>query len=125
MHSVLLSLALLLQATGTMQPPATPGTSALGAAPAVKVTIAGLVMNDGAGTPLRKASVRLSSENGGSAASQISDSEGRFAFPNIAAGKYRIAVDHPAFISKGANRFMRNRGLLLDVSSGQSVSGLL
>lgn len=70
------------------------------AATAEHGAIQGRVTTDAAGrTPVRHALVTIAPTTGGAALTQHADDEGRFAFRDVASGRYRVSASKPAHLA--------------------------
>ena len=97
---MILPLALCLALL--QQSPVAPGQ-----APMRKAVIEGIIVHAATGEPLRKAQVSLNRiNNTGSAVAVITDASGRFTFPAVEPGQYRIAAERNGFVRQehGAKR---------------------
>src|SRR6185369_4360419 len=61
--------------------------------------IRGRVVSSDAGTPIRRAAVRLTSPEVQGARTTSTDPEGRFEFAQLAAGRYTVTVSKAAYVS--------------------------
>ncbi|HWQ55301.1 MAG TPA: carboxypeptidase-like regulatory domain-containing protein [Bryobacteraceae bacterium] len=69
------------------------------AVPACAEEIAGRIVQDDSGAPVASAEVRIEKSRAGSvAADAVTDGEGRFSAPGLAAGEYMIAVEKAGFM---------------------------
>ena len=76
-------------------------------------------------TPVRRAIATLTTADGTESTSVVTDNEGRFAFPNVAEGRYTLNVKKPAYLSMnyGAKRPGRP-GNTIVLAAGQQLTGL-
>lgn len=109
------------------------GISAAQAAPPAKQplsTVAGQVVQDPGGTPLKKVVVTLTPvqvESGDVTQRQdstVTDSEGHFQIDRMPAGDYRVTLEHNGFVSTN-RRSHTYSSASLSVAPGQNVTGLL
>jgi protocatechuate 3,4-dioxygenase beta subunit len=92
-----------------------------------KGSIHGTVVDAKNGQPLRGAEVSLrvlSQGNRGEPSSAASDSEGHFAFDNLAAGRYRLTASRNGYLNRDP-RFGGLRAGMVSLSSGQHEDGVL
>jgi hypothetical protein len=96
-------------------------------------SVAGQVVQESAGTPLRKVSVRLAPSEGSVVFSRqdnrephsaTTDSEGRFQMEGIQPGEYRVFLEHNGFLLS-TRRSRLYSSTLLSLTPGQELQGLL
>jgi hypothetical protein len=92
------------------------------AAPASTARIAGRVLVEGVNTPLADARVilipmRRTSAPMGPPPETSTDQDGRYAFPNLAPGNYRIEAQHAGFAQSGDSTTLRT----INVAAGQAL----
>src|SRR5215475_5639129 len=63
-----------------------------------KCKVEGSVLNSLTGQPVRKARLSIVSPGGGEAVAVSTDSQGKFAFANLAPGAYMLSANHPGFL---------------------------
>jgi len=93
--------------------------------PAGTALIAGVVVADAVGAqPIRRALVTLAGTGG--TTKTVTDDAGRFAFDRLAAGRYTITVDKPAFVRTyyGSPRVGRGPAMPIPVGDGQRLTSL-
>jgi hypothetical protein len=109
------------------------GISAAQAAPPAKQplsTVAGQVVQDPGGTPLKKVVVTLTPvqvESGDATQRQdstVTDSEGHFQIDRMPPGDYRVTLEHNGFVSTN-RRSHTYSSASLSVAPGQNATGLL
>jgi protocatechuate 3,4-dioxygenase beta subunit len=92
-------------------------------------TLEGRVINVAGGTPIRKATVRLSAENNGmdGALSATTDAQGKFAFSELSPGHYSLMVLHPSFLTYPHRRGTRAQmsSTVYTLTPGQQVKDVL
>jgi protocatechuate 3,4-dioxygenase beta subunit len=84
--------------------------------------ISGRVVVAETGTPIRRANVRLTSRDARIERDASTDNEGRFEIPSLPAGRYRLFVSKPGYVSLeyGQGRAFEG-GRPLDVAEGQAL----
>ncbi|HLH31514.1 MAG TPA: carboxypeptidase regulatory-like domain-containing protein [Terriglobia bacterium] len=82
-------------------------------------SIAGSVLRAGTSTPVAGARVDLRSDTG-PVASVTADADGRFTFPNLAAGRYRLSAAHDGFVPGGKY----GPAVAIDLESQQDLKGI-
>jgi len=89
--------------------------------------VAGLVVRQGDGTPLRGAAVTLVvSGRRSEPLAARTDATGRFAFRNVQPGSYRLIVDRTGYARQEfGQRALGRRGVALNLSPGQRMTDLL
>jgi uncharacterized protein (DUF2141 family) len=93
-----------------------------------KGSIQGTVVDSKTGQPLRAAEVSLrvlSQGNRSEANSSVSDSEGHFAFDNLAAGRYRITASRNGYVTRDPRFGGGLRAGMISLSSGQHADGVV
>ncbi len=117
---LLLPLLFALSAVVTAQQP--PRDGAVAAPPTGTGSITGVVRND-IGEPVRRAVVTATGD--GLTTSAITDDQGRFVLPHLAAGRFTVTARKPGFaaMSYGATRPNRP-GVPVIVTEGQATSTL-
>ena len=81
-------------------PPNQPARDSATATPAVgTAVITGIVVVSGTGVPARRARLTLSSTEPRTSLTAVADEHGRFAFPNLPAGRYSLSASKPGHIS--------------------------
>ena len=99
-------------------PPAKPPTS----------TVAGQVVQDPGGMPLKKVVIMLVPMTGGDASQQqyssATDAEGHFQVDGVQPGDYRVTLDRNGFVSSN-HRSRTYSSTSLSIAAGQDVTGLL
>jgi hypothetical protein len=108
-----------------------PGISAAQATPSAKQptsTVAGQVVQDPGGMPLKKVVVTLVPMMGGDASqhqySSATDAQGHFQVDGVQPGDYRVTLDRNGFVSSN-HRSRTYSSASLSVTPGQVVTGLL
>ncbi len=95
-------------------------------------SVAGQVVQESAGTPLRKVAVQLAPSEGSSVFRQddrnwhsaTTDSDGRFQMLGIQPGEYRVVLERNGFLSS-TRRSRLYSSTLLSLAPGQELQGLL
>ena len=95
-------------------------------------SVAGQVVHESAGTPLRKVAVQLAPSEGSTVFRQddrnwhsaTTDSDGRFQIVGIQPGEYRVVLEHNGFLSS-TRRSRLYSSTLLSLAPGQELQGLL
>src|SRR6266567_2106061 len=95
-------------------------------------SVAGQVVQELAGTPLRKVAVQLAPSEGSTVFRQddrnwhsaTTDSDGRFQMIGIEPGEYRVMLEHNGFLSS-TRRSRLYSSTLLSLAPGQELQGLL
>lgn len=84
--------------------------------------IAGMIVAEGSGTPVRRARVTLSATELRGTRSTLTDNQGRFVFPGLPAGRFTMTASKAGFvdISYGAKRAGRP-GTQIQLSEGQKL----
>ena len=93
-----------------------------------KGSIQGTVVDSKTGQPLRGAEVSLrvlAQGNRSEANSSVSDSEGHFAFDNLAAGRYRLTASRNGYLSRDPRFGGGLRTGMVSLSSGQHAEGVI
>jgi len=88
--------------------------------------VAGVVLtNDQQPAPVRRARVTLSPEGAASGWSVTTDDDGRFAIPNVPAGRYTLEASKPAWITAAYGAARPGRpGTGIAVADGERVAGI-
>ncbi len=84
--------------------------------------LSGTVTSSATGELLRKASVELRPATGGPPYAVTSDSNGTFAFSDVAAGSYVLSASHPGYVSR--NPYRVAKGSTITLASGQRWTDL-
>ena len=94
--------------------------------PIGKGSIAGVVVEDGANRPVRRARVSARTPELRNEVVTYSDDQGRFVLPRLTAGPYTIVVTKPAYLSgyHGGTRPGRGPGVPLPLKEGQNLTGI-
>ena len=112
------SLLLFSVSAAQATPPAKPPTS----------TVAGQVVQDPGGMPLKKVAVTLVPMMGGDASRQqyssATDAQGHFQVDGVQPGDYRVTLDRNGFITTN-HRSRTYSSASLSIAAGQDVTGLL
>ena len=93
-----------------------------------KGSIQGTVIDSKTGQPLRGAEVSLrifATGNRGEPDSAVSDSEGHFAFDNLAAGRYRLTASRNGYVNRDPRSGGGARPGMITLSSGQHADGVV
>ena len=87
--------------------------------------IAGFVIDEGTGQPLRRAEVSLSSDSAGGSRVTYTNDTGAFMFPELPAGRYSLAATRPGYVraAYGAKRYDRP-GTPIQLAAGQTLTNL-
>jgi Carboxypeptidase regulatory-like domain len=95
------------------------------AKPASSARIAGVVIKDPGGEPVKKALIELIAENqaGGSNYTVVTGPDGAFEIEGIAPGRYRLFAERTGFL-EGDKSHIRTEGRLLTLVAGQEVKDL-
>ena len=91
-----------------------------------KCTLAGTVIKDQGGEPLKKAMVEIIAEDQeqGSNYTAITDSEGKFKLDSVRPGRYRVFVERSGFIEVDKHRH-RSAEVAISLQAGQELSDLV
>lgn len=91
-------------------------------------SIAGIVTSrdQNAPAPVRRAIVTLTGTGISTSFQAITDDEGRFEFPGLAAGRFTLSVDKPGFVRTwyGSRQLTRPPGMPIALASGQRIPDL-
>src|SRR4051812_36533445 len=91
-----------------------------------RATLAGVVLHDGTGRPVRRAVVTVISADSGYRATAITNDAGAFAFRQLAASRYSIGVTKPSFVSTAYGATRPNRpGTTVALADGQARTDLV
>jgi hypothetical protein len=91
------------------------------------VNLQGIIVEEGAGTPITKATVELraASGSGQTITNTRTDREGKFYLPNVAAGSYRVVVTHAGHVNaEYGQRFPGGAPATLVLAPGQRAMDL-
>jgi hypothetical protein len=84
----------------------------------------GIVVKSGTNQPLSKAIVALRA-NAASVATTMTDDDGRFLFPNVNPGQYRLLAERRGYIAaEYGQRSVEGPGLVIDLSSRQRLTAV-
>ena len=125
----LLGLLLAAAAGPTLAQTATsensPASAQMTHDPAV-ATVAGIVIKDPGGEPIKKALIELIAENqsAGGNHSALTGADGAFFIENIAPGRYRLFAERTGYLEIDKHR-PRPEGRLLTLSAGQELKDVL
>ena len=88
-----------------------------------KASLAGSVVKEPGGEPLKKAIIELIGENQeeGGNYTATSDQDGQFKIANIHAGRYKMFVERPGYIEVDKQR-RRSQGVSLTFKAGEALS---
>ncbi|MGH9777699.1 MAG: MSCRAMM family protein, partial [Candidatus Acidiferrales bacterium] len=122
----LLLLAGLVSADAAQQPTPTEKPATAGV-PLEKCVVSGQVVKAGSGEPLKKARVTLTKEQSQEAPkTEITDSQGRFTFTEVEAGRYRLFAARNGYAPQQYGQRGPNRpGTILALVAGQRVKDVL
>lgn len=85
--------------------------------------VSGTVTDASSGARLRKAYVRLQTSSGkGAIYSDVTDNDGKFSFPDIPAGSYRLTAERQGFLDGAYGG--RDGGVELKLSAGETLTDL-
>jgi uncharacterized protein (DUF2141 family) len=96
-------------------------------APAASAVIAGIVSSDDQlAQPVRRVIVTLSGTGMAASVQRVTDESGRFAFEGLAAGRYTLTAEKPAYIKTfhGSRRPGRGPAMPLVLADGQRLTDL-
>jgi hypothetical protein len=87
--------------------------------------IAGFVVNEASGQPVRRVEVTLSSDAAGGSRRTYTDDVGSFSFPNLPAGRYLLSATRPGYVrtAYGAKRHDRP-GTPIHLAAGQTLTNI-
>ncbi len=89
-----------------------------------KGTVHGLVMQASTNEPVGGALVRLEPTARGQTSSARTDERGRFTFPNVAPGRYRVFAEHTGLVkTEYGQRSPQGSGVVIVVAPGQRLEG--
>jgi hypothetical protein len=93
--------------------------------PAARGRIAGIVIKDPSGEPIKKALIELIGENQADSGNYtaLTGPDGMFEIEGIAAGRYRLFAERTGFL-EGDKRHIRTEGRLLTLAAGQEIKDL-
>ena len=87
-----------------------------------KASLAGTVLKEPSGEPLKKAIIEVIAENQeeGGNYTATSDQDGHFSIPDLQPGRYRMFVERTGFLEVDEKR-RRSEGLLISLEAGQEL----
>ena len=121
MRATFLALLFLVSASSAAESQATDDSQNKG-------SIQGTVVDAKSGQALKGAEVSLrvfASGNRGEPNSSVSDSEGRFSFNNLAAGRYRLTASRNGYVGRDPRFGGGLRASMVSLSSGQHADGVV